>query len=251
MTSTALRPSIFLATPAYGGQASVQFFKALLDLQPACEARGVGLKIEMTGGDALITRARSRMATQFLEDTDHTHLMFVDSDIGFRPEQVFRLLDADRDLVGGVYPLKKVNWDRVRPAAQAGIKDLQAASLGYVVRFLASETQTVELDEDGFGPVEAVGTGFMLIRRRVLERIRDAHPELRCTLGDDSRTARQATLFFDTMIDPDTREHLSEDYAFCRRWRDLGGAVFADFRSRLSHIGHAVYTGSLADAVAT
>jgi hypothetical protein len=251
MTSQAAPTSILLATPAYGGLASVLFFRSLLDLQSACEARGVGLKIEMTGGDALITRARSRMATQFLEDTDHTHLMFVDADIGFRPEQVFRLIEADRDLVGGVYPLKKIHWDKVPPAVAAGVKDLQAASLGYVVRFAASANQTVSLDEAGFGAVEAVGTGFMLIRRRVLERMRDAHPELRCTLNDDSRTPRQATLFFDTMIDPDTREHLSEDYAFCRRWRDLGGAVFADFRSRLSHIGHAVYTGSLTDAVAT
>ena len=140
------RRSVFLATPAFGGLASIQFFKSLLDLQPACAARGVGLHIDLTGGDALITRARSVMATHFLEETDHTHLMFVDADIAFRPEQLFRLLDADKDVVGGVYPLKKVHWDKVGPAVQGGIKDVQAASLGYVVRFLASAAQTVELD---------------------------------------------------------------------------------------------------------
>jgi len=245
------RPSVFLATPCYGGLASILFFKSLLDLQPACEAKGVGLHLELTGGDALITRARSRLATQFLEETDHTHLMFVDADIGFRPEHLFRLLAADKDVVGGVYPFKKVHWEKIPGAVHGGVKDLQAAALGYVVRFLPTPGQSVELDDAGFGQVAAVGTGFLLIRRRVLERLRDAHPELRCVVGDLNVPAKEATLFFDTMIDPDAREHLSEDYAFCRRWRDIGGEVWADFHTRLSHIGHATYTGSLIDAVAT
>ena len=246
----AARPSIFVATPAYGGQANILFFKSLLDLQPACEARGVGLHIELTGGDALITRARSRMATQFLEETDHTHLMFIDADIAFRPEQVFRLLDAGKDVVGGVYPLKLIDWGKAGGAVKGGMKDVQAASLGYVVDFLPTPDQSAEVDGDGFGQVRSVGTGFMLISRRALEQVRDGNPQLRCRLADMNLAARDITLFFDTMIDPDSREHLSEDYAFCRRWRDTGGAVWADFRSRLSHIGHATFTGSLMDAVA-
>ena len=245
------RRSVFLATPAFGGLASILFFKSLLDLQPACAARGVGLHIELTGGDALITRARSVMATHFLEETDHTHLMFVDADIGFRPEQLFRLLDTGKDLVGGVYPLKRVLWDKVPAAVRSGLKDIQAASLGYVVSFLPAADQSVELDDDGFGRVASVGTGFMLISRAVLQRLKAAHPELRCRVSDTTGPARDATLFFDTMIDPDTGEHLSEDYAFCRRWRGVGGEVFADFKSRLTHVGHAAYSGSLLDAVAT
>jgi hypothetical protein len=246
----ARRPSIFLATPAYGGQANILFFKSLLELQPACEKRGVGLHIELTGGDALITRARSRMATQFLEETDHTHLMFVDADIAFRPEHIFRLLDAGKDLVGGVYPLKLIDWAKVDAAVKGGMKDVQAASLGYVVGFTPTPDQAVDVDDAGFGRVDSIGTGFMLISRRALEQVRDANPQLRCRLADMNLAAREVTLFFDTMIDPDTREHLSEDYAFCRRWRDVGGEVYADFQTRLSHIGHATFTGSLMDAVA-
>jgi hypothetical protein len=244
------RPSIFLATPAYGGQANILFFKSLLDLQPACEKAGVGLHIELTGGDALITRARSRMATQFLEETDHSHLLFVDADIAFRPEHVFRLLEAGKDVVGGVYPLKLVDWNKVAAAVKGGLKDVQAASLGYVVDFIPNPNQSVDVDDAGFAPVRSIGTGFMLISRRALEAVRQANPQLRCRLADMNLAARDVTLFFDTMIDPDTREHLSEDYAFCRRWRDVGGEVYADFQTRLSHIGHATFTGSLMDAVA-
>ncbi|HEX5380545.1 MAG TPA: hypothetical protein VFW47_18350 [Phenylobacterium sp.] len=242
--------SIFLATPCYGGLAHIHFMGSVLALQRACAEKGVGLEVELGGGDALITRARASMAAKFLAG-QATHLLFVDADIGFTPDQVFRLLDADRDLVGGVYPLKQVDWAKARQAALDGLKDIQAASVGYVVRFIPSPTNSVEVDDDGFGPVAYVGTGFMLIKRRVVQAVAEAHPELTARLRDLAGYAPDgAVMMFETMIEAETGEYLSEDYAFCRRWRDLGGEVFADFHSRLTHVGHAAYSGSLADAQA-
>ena len=153
-------------------------------------------------------------------------------------------------MVGGVYPLKKINWDQVPAAVRRGARDLQAASLGYVVRFLPNPDQSVDL-QDGFGEVAYVGTGFMLIAREVFEALAAAHPELHCVIGDVNAEAKATVMFFDTLIDPETNGHLSEDYAFCKRWRDLGGEIWADFQSRMSHVGHATYTGSLLDAVTT
>src|SRR4051812_11070400 len=98
---------IFLATPCFGGQAHIHYMRSVLDLQAACSSRGVGLTVELGGGDALISRARAAMAAKFLKSRA-THLLFVDADIGFTPDQVFRLLDASHDLVGGVYPLKRI-----------------------------------------------------------------------------------------------------------------------------------------------
>lgn len=243
--------SIFLATPCYGAMAGIHYMRSVLDLQAACLARGVGLEVELAGGDALITRARSRMVAKFLAQSRATHLFFVDADIAFKPEQVFRLLAADKDVVGGVYPIKRIDWDKARAAAQAGLKDLMAASIGYVVRFLPSETNSVELDDEGFGPVAYVGTGFMMLRREAVERLVAAHPELTAKLGDVADPGvEEAVMVFDTMIEPETGQYLSEDYAFCRRWRDLGGEIWADFSSRLVHTGHASYAGSLMDAVA-
>ncbi len=242
--------SIFLATPCYGGLAHIHFMRSVLDLQAACAARGVGLTVELGGGDALITRARAAMADKFLK-SGASHLLFVDADIGFKPEQVFRLLDADRDLVGGVYPIKSIDWGKVRQAATEGKRDLMAASVGYVVRFIPTPDSRVEVDDDGFGPVAYVGTGFMLIKRAVVERVAAAHPELKARLGDTAGGGTShATMIFETFIEAETGEHLSEDYAFCRRWRDLGGQVFADFQTRLTHVGHAAYAGSLMDAQA-
>jgi hypothetical protein len=246
----AVQHSIFLATPCYGGQVHIHYMSAVLKLQAACVARGIPLEVDLGGGDALITRARAAMAAKFLAGSA-THLLFVDADIGFSPDYVFRLLDADRDLVAGVYPLKRIDWDKARQAALDGMKDIQAASLGYVVRFLPSPTNSVEVDDGGFGPVAYVGTGFMLVKRAVVQAVADAHPELTAGLRDLAGSGPgRAVMMFETMIEPETGEHLSEDYAFCRRWRDLGGQVFADFHSRFGHVGHAVYSGSLIDAQA-
>ena len=247
MSAAGAPVSVLLCTPCYGGMANIVFIDSLLKLQRACDARSVGLEIRLGGGDALITRARSRMATDFLA-TEHTHLLFVDADIGFTPEHLFRLLDAGKPLVGGVYPLKGVQWEKAADLVARGVRDLRAALLGYVVRFLPNPDQTVALEE-GFGKVAYVGTGFMLIRRDVLELIAAAHPELRCVVTDLAGPSSETVMFFDTAIDPENGEHLSEDYAFCRRWRACGGDIWADFQTRMTHVGHAAYSGSLMDAV--
>ena len=96
-----------------------------------------------------------------------------------------------------------------------------------------------------------LATGFMLIKPAVVERVTEAHPELKARLGDTSGGGtRQAAMIFDALFEAETGQHLSEDYAFCRRWRDLGGQVFADFQARLTDVGHAAYAGSLMDAQA-
>ncbi len=243
--SDAPPPFVFLAVPCYGGQLTLHFVSSLLRLQQACKARGVGLHVEAMGGEALITRGRSRLAAQFLAHPEATHILYIDADIGFAHETVFRLLDAQKDVIAAVCPLKRIDWDKVRAAAKAGVEDIQAASIGYVVRFLPTPDKSVNV-EDGFAEVAYGGTGFLMIARDAMQRIVDAHPELRATLDDEGT---EAVMIFDTLIETSTGQYLSEDYAFCRRWRDLGGEIWADFEARLTHVGHAAYTGSLMQAL--
>lgn len=238
-------PFIYLATPCYGGRVYVQFIRSVLQLQEACARRGVGLHVELMAGDALIPRARARLAAGFLAHPHATHLLFCDADIGFAPDNAFRLLDAGKDVAGGVYPLKQIDWDKARTAAQAGVADLQAASVGYVVRFIPTPDHSVEV-EDGVAKVAYVGTGFLMISRPAVQRVSDAHPELVAQLDDETALT---PMIFETLIEPGTGQHLSEDYAFCRRWRDLGGDIWADMESPLSHVGHTVYAGSLMRAM--
>jgi len=246
--SDAPQPYLYLAVPCYGGNLNLFFVDSMLKLQEACRERGIGLHIEMMGGEALITRGRSRLAAGFLAHPQATHLLFIDADIGFPPEQVFRLLDADKEVIAAVCPLKRIDWEKVRAAAKADVADLQAVGIGYVVRFLPTPDNSVEV-VDGFAKVAYGGTGFLLIKRDAMQRLVDAHPELRAKMGDLGQGLPEATMVFETMIEPETGQYLSEDYAFCRRWRDLGGDIWADFQARVTHVGHAAYTGSLLDAL--
>jgi hypothetical protein len=124
-----------------------------------------------------------------------------------------------------------------------------AASVGYVVRFLPDPNNSVNVEE-GFAQVAYVGTGFLMIRRDAMQRVCDAHPGLRAKMGDMADSmAKEAVMVFDTLIEPETGQYLSEDYAFCRRWRDLGGDIWADFEARLTHVGHTAYSGSLLQAL--
>lgn len=237
-------PSIYLATPAYGGLAYIHFVQSLLTLQGACVERGVRLRTDMMGGEALIQRGRARMLARFLA-SDATHILFCDSDIGFAPENVWRLLESGHDVVAGVAPAKFLNWEKARAAAVAGGRadEVQTAAQAYVVRFLPNPDNSVEVNE-GFARVAYCGTGFMLISRDAAARVTAAHPELTAKMGDMAEGGGDAVMVFDTMIEPGTGQYLSEDYAFCRRWRDLGGEVWVDLESALTHVGTGTFTGA-------
>ncbi len=246
----ASKPFVYLAAPCYGGMVTIQFMHSVLALQAACRERGIGLEIDLMGGDALITRARSRLAARFLAHPDATHVLFCDADIAFGPENVFRLLDAEKPVIAAVCPMKFIDWNRARVAARAEAPDMMAASLGYVVRFLPTPDSSVQV-EGGIAKVSYGGTGFLMIRREAMQAVVDAHPELTAKMGDmGDKLADQAVMVFETMIERETGQYLSEDYAFCRRWRDLGGDIWADLEARLTHIGPAFYTGSVLQAMA-
>jgi hypothetical protein len=236
-------PHLFVATPCHGGQVTIEFLHSVAALEAACAERGIGCHVELLEDDRIIARARARLARTFLAHPTATHLLFIDADMGFAPANAFRLLDAGHAVSGGCGPIKSLDWERIRAKAQAGAADLQAASLTYVVRFLPNPGNAVEI-EAGFAKVAYVGSGFMLIARQALQRVADAHPELTANL-DEGPTA----MVFEPMIEPETGEYLSEDYAFCRRWRDLGGEIWADAQSPLTHVGHATYAGSLLQAL--
>ncbi|HTD00475.1 MAG TPA: hypothetical protein VK734_22250, partial [Bradyrhizobium sp.] len=108
---------LVVATPCFGGQVSSIYASSIFKLQRALRAKSnVDLKVHLRDGDALITRARANLVTLFLDDPAATHLLFVDADIGFAPEQVFRLIESGADVVAGVYPIKRINWEKARRA---------------------------------------------------------------------------------------------------------------------------------------
>ncbi len=237
-----------IGTPCYGGLVTSQFTASLLKLQRASDQRGIGLTVLLQGGDALITRARQNVVAHFLGNPAATHLLFVDADIGFEPEAVFRLLDFGADMAAGVYPTKKIDWPKVKAIAAQGREPIDAAALSYVVEFLEPAGRIGV--KDGFAKVRYAGTGFLMIRRPVLERMQARYPELRYSREhqayDPLKDSPHRYALFDCLIDRETGTYLSEDFSFCRRWTEIGGEIWADLESKLSHTGPLTFQGDVA-----
>src|ERR1700746_543909 len=160
---------LVVATPCFGGQVSSIYTSSIFGLQRAMRAMSnVDLKVHLRDGDALITRARANLVTLFLDDRAATHLLFIDADIGFTPPQVFRLIESGADVVAGCYPIKRVNWDKAKRALEANRLNLPAASLDYVLEIDDPDRVVVV---NVFTRVRYAGTGFLMIRRHVLERM--------------------------------------------------------------------------------
>jgi hypothetical protein len=236
-------------TPCYGGNVAANFANSLLALNNGMWQTGMRGVVRIRSGESLITRARNEAVAEFLRDPDLTHLFWIDADIGFSVDQVFRLLLADRDVAAGVYPIKRFDWPAVLPAGLTR-QTFADRYLRYPVN--AHDGVSSAIDDEGFIEVSEAPTGFMCIRRSVIETMIERLPELKYTPDGprDSPLYDLCYRFFDVMVEPSTQRYLSEDYAFCRRWRDIGGKVFADTRSKLSHQGMYTYHGDFGASIA-
>ena len=248
------RIHLVIATPCFGGQVSSIYASSIFRLQIALRSQPtVEFKVLLRDGDALITRARASLMTAFLDDPTATHLLFVDADIGFTPDQVFRLIESGADVVAGVYPIKRVNWEKVQRAIEGRRPNVPAAALDYVLEINDPDHVAVV---NGFTRVRYAGTGFLMIRRHVFEKM-CAHPDyaplqfLREHSHDKLAGSPNRFALFECMIDPATGTYLSEDFAFCKRWTDIGGEIWADLQSRLDHVGPSVFRGEVASQFAS
>jgi hypothetical protein len=243
---------LVVATPCFGGQVSSLYLAAMLKLQGTVRTySNIRMKLELDDGDALITRSRANLVARFLDDPEATHLLFIDADIGFEPEQAIRLLTYGADVSAAAYPIKRIDWDKVQRTIEARRPNPRAAALHYV---LAVEDDDSIVAQGGFAKVRYAGTGFMMVRRPVLEAMCGRYPEMKFRsdhcyadpLGDSSNRFA----LFDCMIEQPTGAYLSEDFSFCKRWTDMGGEIWIDLQSRLNHVGPTTYYGDLASQFA-
>src|SRR6202044_2042019 len=109
---------------------SVVYAASLMKLQKLVRSyRDFNIKMLFKDGDALIPRARASLVAQFLDDPSATHLLFIDADIGFEPEQVLRLLECGAEMCAAVYPIKRIDWDKVKTIIESRRPNPGAAAL--------------------------------------------------------------------------------------------------------------------------
>lgn len=248
---------IFIATPCYGGQIGEPYFRSMMRLAILCNKYEIPYTISTLANESLITRGRNTLVSFFMENKDATHLFFIDADIEFNPEDLLRMIAYDKPVVVGAYPKKAINWDSIMNAArnpnlEETADTIEGHSSNYVVNFdfLTDEngvrTPQVQV-VDNLIRLKDAGTGFMCIKKEVVQTLFDAHPEMKYVndINVDKKFEPFMYALFDTMIDPESRRYLSEDYTFCRLWQQLGGDVYLDPRTALNHVGHYTFRGNI------
>ena len=206
---------VHICMPCYGGQLTEQCFMSYIKWANMCRQLNIDWTVETMTNERLISRARNTLTAKFLHNKESTHLMFIDADIGWEPWHLLVMLDAQKDVIGGLYPMKSlpVKW------CVNGIPGL------------------VEDPNSNHIEVTKTGTGFLLIKRDVFEKL-DAHPATR-PFNNDIGLPVELNPYMKTYFDTAVREnrYYSEDWTFCENWRDLGGQVFVDKRILLRHVG--------------
>ena len=209
---------VHICMPCYGGMLTESTFMSYIKWANTCRQLGIDWTMETMTNESLISRARNTLTAKFLHNKESTHLMFIDADIGWEPWHLLVLLNRDVDVIGGLYPMKSLP-----------------------VKWCVNGFEGAEEGPDGLQEVSKTGTGFMLIKRHVFEKL-DAHPATRPFINDIGLPA-ELNPYMKTYFDTAVREnrYYSEDWTFCENWRDLGGKVWVDKRVLLKHTGTYVF----------
>ena len=205
-----------MCMPCYGGQLTESTFMSYIKWANTARQLGLDWTVETMTNESLISRARNTLTAKFLHTKESTHLMFIDADIGWEPWHLLVMLDAQKDVIGGLYPMKSL-------------------PIKWCVNGIAGQPEPAP--EENLIEVSKTGTGFMLIKRDVFEKL-DAHPAtkpFKNDIGLDPALDPYMKTYFDTAV----REgrYYSEDWTFCENWRDIGGQVWVDKRVLLRHTG--------------
>jgi hypothetical protein len=210
---------VHICMPCYGGMLTESTFMSYIKWSNTCRQLGIDWTMETMTNESLISRARNTLTAKFLHNKDSTHLMFIDADIGWEPWHLLVMLNAQKDVIGGLYPMKSLP-----------------------VKWCVNGFEGAEVSEDGnLQEVSKTGTGFMLIKRDVFEKL-NAHPATKPFMNDIGLPV-ELNPFMKTYFDTAVREnrYYSEDWTFCENWRDLGGKVWVDKRVLLKHTGTYVF----------
>jgi hypothetical protein len=253
---------LYILTPCFGGLCYTSFVSSLMSTVEAMKQYNIETHIEFCNNDSLVSRARNNLIARAMHDPKTTHMLFIDNDIQWDPVDILKLIITDKDLVGGVYPLKKYNWNKlstkvgqdsllankwIEQKNKSVFKDtisdedlVQFRSLAYNINYKDNKLHI----QNNLAEVKHLATGFMMIKRCVIEKMQKGFPYTKYIddvnfLNGDENT--QAYALFDCGVE--NNHYYSEDWLFCERWANMGGDIFVEVTINLSHTGTEQYRG--------
>ena len=257
-------PKLVILTPCFGGMCHVNYMTCLINTMTLFRQVNFPIQIEFCKNDSLVSRARNNLVARALNDSKTTHIMFIDNDISWDPFDVLKLILADKELIGGIYPLKNYNWSKMttdpnyisqllQKKNQSQLasmitdeKMIQCSLLNYNVNYLGNVLQI----DNNLAKVKHVATGFMMIKREVFVKMMKSFPSTKYV--DDVNFLKPdenefAYALFDCGVEDG--HYFSEDWLFCHRWTKMGNEIWIDVSINLTHTGTEEYTGSYISSI--
>ena len=214
---------VVFATPCLSYNVSTEWLHAHDDTLLLLQGMGIEQSWVQVSGDCYLARVRNRLVHKFLKEFPQaTHLFFIDDDVGWEPAAVPRLLADDLDIVCGIYPYKQ---DKVSFPAVMTERDGKA------------------VERDGLYLADRVPTGFLCIRRNVLEQVASVSRVFRYPEQDGTESWCPEIFRMGVYGD----QWWGEDFDFCNRWREMGGEIWVDPNIEFSHSGRKTWKGKLMD----
>ena len=241
---------LFVGTPVHS-DVSIHYMQSMLKFQAECLSRSIHITIDMMKS-SLVTQGRNTLVSHFLSD-DYTHLLFIDSDILFYPNSIFKMIDKDVEVCSIPYPMKVINWNKVfeKNYDIPSMTKLQKHTSGnkFPVKITDNEDNgsfTNEMIELNYAP-----TGCLLLKKEVFDKLIKFYPNKiihQESMVDGKMTVKPNLYnFFDTHYDEKDKRYYGEDFAFSKLWRDIGGKCYALITEYITHVGEYQYTGRLID----
>lgn len=255
------KPVVYILTPCYGSVCYVNYVYSLMMTLEVFRQYKITANVEFCKSDSLVTRARNNLVAKATNDPNMTHILFIDNDISWEPFDVLKLLLHDKNIVGGIYPLKNYHWNKLLENNGESVKNMiekknksqlsdfindenmiQYNLLNYNINYKSNEIKI----EKNLTEVKHIPTGFMLLKRSVIEKMQEAYPSTKYT--DDvhfltEEENKYCYALFDCGVEDE--HYFSEDWMFCHRWSKMGGKLWIDISINLTHTGIEDYKGSL------
>jgi hypothetical protein len=257
-------PHLCILTPCYGSLCYVNFVHCLMDTMNVFRQFNIPLTIEFCKNDSLVSRARNNLIAKAMHNSSVTHMMFIDNDITWEPIDIIKLMLSDKSLIGGVYPLKKYNWNVLTEDKNSVNNILERKNKSQLKNIISDENMiqhnllkyninfldNVLTIENNLTKVRHIATGFMMIKRNTIEKMAKAFPSTKYTddvgflNGDENKWAYA---LFDCGVEDG--HYFSEDWLFCHRWSKMGGNIYLDVSINLKHTGIEDFNGSFIASV--
>ena len=245
------KPLLYILTPCYGSLCFVNYTNCIISSLSICAQLGIQVQLEFCRNDSLVPRARNNLVARAMNNPNTTHIMFIDADITWNPLDVVKLVTSNQLLIGGLYPLKHIHFDRLKDPnainnwkktrdSQPFLENISDEDIiqHNLLRYNFNPNQGSSQIVNSLLEVRHLATGFMMIRRETIECMQKAYPSTKYV--DDIGFLRgsendHAFALFDCGVD--NGHYYSEDWLFSERWNNMGGKIYVNATINLTHTG--------------